>query len=45
MGNYDKYICTTLQKRDMLPGPNPGRDRQTPRGRQAHQHGAYSLDR
>jgi hypothetical protein len=23
MGKYDKYICTTLQKRDMLPGPNP----------------------
>jgi hypothetical protein len=23
MGQYDKYICTTLQKRDMLPGPNP----------------------
>jgi hypothetical protein len=23
MSQYDKYICTTLQKRDMLPGPNP----------------------
>jgi hypothetical protein len=23
MGKYDKNICTTLQKRDMLPGPNP----------------------
>jgi hypothetical protein len=23
MGQYDKYICTMLQKRDMLPGPNP----------------------
>ena len=23
MGKYDKYFCTTLQKRDMLPGPNP----------------------
>jgi hypothetical protein len=23
MGKYDKYICTTLQKRDQLPGPNP----------------------
>jgi len=23
MGEYDKYICTTLQKRDMLPGPTP----------------------
>ena len=23
MGKYDKYICTTLQKRDMLPGPSP----------------------
>jgi hypothetical protein len=23
MGKYDKYICTTLQKRNMLPGPNP----------------------
>jgi hypothetical protein len=23
MGQYDKYICTTLQKRDNLPGPNP----------------------
>ena len=23
MGQYDKYICTTLQKRDMLPGPTP----------------------
>ncbi|OGO00745.1 MAG: hypothetical protein A2Y90_02790 [Chloroflexi bacterium RBG_13_52_12] len=23
MGKYDKYICTSLQKRDMLPGPNP----------------------
>jgi hypothetical protein len=23
MGQYDKYICTTLQKRYMLPGPTP----------------------
>jgi hypothetical protein len=23
VGQYDNYICTTLQKRDMLPGPNP----------------------
>ncbi len=23
MGKYDKYICTTLQKRQMLPGPTP----------------------
>jgi hypothetical protein len=23
MANYDKYFCTTLQKRNMLPGPNP----------------------
>ena len=23
MGKYDKYICTTLQKRQELPGPNP----------------------
>ncbi|MHB8105282.1 MAG: hypothetical protein ACYDG5_07080, partial [Dehalococcoidales bacterium] len=23
MGNYDKYICTSLKKRDMLPGPTP----------------------
>jgi len=23
MGNYDKYICTTLQKRHELPGPTP----------------------
>lgn len=23
MGKYDKYICATLQKRDMLPGPTP----------------------
>ncbi len=23
MGKYDKYICTTLKKRHMLPGPNP----------------------
>ena len=23
MGEYDKYICTTLQKRHMLPGPTP----------------------
>jgi hypothetical protein len=23
MGQYDKYICTTLKKRDMLPGPTP----------------------
>jgi hypothetical protein len=23
MGNYDKYICTKLFKRDMLPGPTP----------------------
>lgn len=23
MGQYDKYICTKLHKRDMLPGPNP----------------------
>ena len=23
MGNYDKYICTTLHKRHRLPGPTP----------------------
>ena len=23
MGKYDKYICTTLHKRHMLPGPTP----------------------
>jgi hypothetical protein len=23
MGKYDKYICTKLYKRDMLPGPSP----------------------
>jgi hypothetical protein len=23
MGQYDKYICTTLQKRHLLPGPTP----------------------
>ncbi len=23
MGNYDKYICTTLHKRHLLPGPTP----------------------
>jgi hypothetical protein len=23
MGQYDKYICTELKKREMLPGPNP----------------------
>ena len=23
MGNFDKYICTTLHKRHMLPGPTP----------------------
>jgi hypothetical protein len=23
MGEYDKYICTTLEKRHLLPGPNP----------------------
>ena len=23
MANYDKYICTTLHKRHMLPGPSP----------------------
>jgi len=23
MANYEKYICTTLQKRHMLPGPTP----------------------
>jgi hypothetical protein len=23
MGQYDRYICTTLQKRHMLPGPTP----------------------
>src|SRR5512147_2030950 len=23
MGAYDKYICTELHKRDMLPGPTP----------------------
>lgn len=23
MGNYDKYICTELKKRHMLPGPTP----------------------
>ncbi|HLA80691.1 MAG TPA: hypothetical protein VJP78_03530 [Thermoleophilia bacterium] len=24
MGQYDKYICTTLEKRHLLPGPTPG---------------------
>jgi hypothetical protein len=34
MGQYDKYICTTLQKRQMLPGPTPEqRDRLAAEGR------------
>jgi hypothetical protein len=34
MGKYDKYICTTLQKRDMLPGPTPAqRDKLAAAGR------------
>jgi hypothetical protein len=34
MGKYDKYICTTLQKRHMLPGPTPEqRDKLAAEGR------------
>ncbi len=34
MANYDKYICTTLQKRHMLPGPSPEeRDKLAAEGR------------
>ncbi len=34
MGKYDKYICTTLQKRHMLPGPTPEqRDRLAAEGK------------
>jgi len=34
MGKYDKYICTTLQKRHMLPGPGPEeRDKLAAEGR------------
>ena len=34
MAKYDKYICTTLQKRDMLPGPNPAeRDKLAAQGK------------
>jgi hypothetical protein len=34
MAKYDKYICTTLQKRDMLPGPTPAeRDKLAAQGK------------
>ena len=34
MGQYDKYICTTLEKRHLLPGPTPEqRERLTAMGK------------
>ena len=34
MGQYDKYICTTLEKRHLLPGPTPEqRDRLAAQGK------------
>jgi hypothetical protein len=37
MGKYDKYICTTLYKRDRLPGPTPEeRDKMVAEGIRYH---------
>ena len=45
MGKYDKYICTTLQKRHMLPGPAPeDMDKLTAEGRRIGMEHVFWID-
>jgi hypothetical protein len=45
MGKYDKYICTTLQKRHMLPGPTPEqRDKLAAEGRRISMEHIHWID-
>jgi len=45
MGKYDKYICTTLHKRHMLPGPTPeDRDKLAAEGRRISMEHIYWID-
>ena len=45
MANYDKYICTTLQKRHMLPGPTPAqRDKLAAQGKRISMEHVHWID-
>jgi hypothetical protein len=45
MGEYDKYICTTLHKRDRLPGPSPEeRDRMAAEGLRYYMEHIFWID-
>jgi hypothetical protein len=45
MGKYDKYICTTLQKRHMLPGPTPEqRDKLAAQGKRISMEHVHWID-
>ncbi len=45
MGRWDKYICTTLQKRHLLPGPTPEqRDRLAAQGRRVSMEHIHWID-
>ena len=45
MGEYDKYICTTLEKRHLLPGPTPEqRDRLAAEGKRISMEHLHWID-
>ncbi|HLA82906.1 MAG TPA: hypothetical protein VJP78_15020 [Thermoleophilia bacterium] len=45
MGEYDKYICTTLEKRHLLPGPTPAqRDRLAAQGKRISMEHLHWID-
>jgi hypothetical protein len=45
MGEFDKYICTTLQKRHLLPGPTPEqRDRLAAQGKRISMEHIHWID-
>ena len=45
MGQYDKYICTTLEKRHLLPGPTPAqRDRLAAQGKRISMEHLHWID-
>ena len=45
MGQYDKYICTTLEKRHLLPGPTPEqRDRLADQGKRISMEHLHWID-
>lgn len=45
MGRYDRYICTTLKKRHLLPGPTPAeRDRLAVMGRRIPMEHVHRMD-